>query len=83
MNFTLPVNRPQDTYVIGRNGVTQVQGLEILHGADDNVVLLTPMGKRGLLNAGFSIPIETMDKMCSEWLKNRDPKELKKSLKNP
>lgn len=82
MNFTLPVHRPKDTFVIGRNGVTEVQGLRIDHGIRDDVIF-TPIGKRGILRAGFSIPIETMDKLCSEWLKNRDPKALKKSLKNP
>lgn len=80
MNFVVPVHRPKDTFVVGRNGITQVQALEILHGSSD-VVILTPIGKRGLLNAGFSIPIETMDMMCSEWLKSRDPKALKQTLK--
>lgn len=80
MNYVVDINRPKDTYVIGRNGTWKAQGIEVLHSQQDTV-LLTPIGKRGVLNAGFAIPIETMDELCDKWLKNRDPQALRKMRK--
>lgn len=85
MNFTINVNRPKDTIVVGRNGYWQSHGLEVMHTSNETITL-TPVGKRGILRAGFSIPIEAMDELCDKWLKNRDPKALRKmrkAAKNP
>ena len=71
IQFSITVD-PTDTYVVGRNGVTKVQGLLIFDGiCCDNTVELRPIGKRGILNAGFSIPKDDMDRLCKTWLKER------------
>jgi len=70
IQFSITVD-PTDTYVVGRNGVTKLQGLDVMELGDRTTVSLNPIGKRGILNAGFSIPKDDMDRLCKTWLKER------------
>lgn len=67
--FDITVSNPHLTFTIGRNGCWRTQGVNVCGGS--TTVVLTPIGKRGLLRAGFSIPTEDMDRLCTTWLKER------------
>ena len=68
--FPITVSDPKDTFVIGRNGIWKVQGVEVM-SLPNETVELRPVGKNGILNAGFSLPIGDMDRLCTTWLKER------------
>lgn len=69
--FDVTVSDPSETYVIGRNGCWKTQGVSIQEQAHVNTVALCPIGKQGILRAGFSLPLEDMDRLCTTWLKER------------
>lgn len=74
MTFTIdiPKDKIDETFTIGRNGTWRVRGIEVLRGIfTSNCVTLTPIGKNGVLRAGFHIPLETMDQICETWQKYR------------
>jgi hypothetical protein len=80
MAFTIKVPNPKETYCVGRNGVFDVQAIEVLGCDGGKSVALTPIGKRGLLNAGFKIPKDVMLDICNRWLMNQILFDDKKKL---
>lgn len=66
----IPKDKIDNTFTIGRNGFWKTRGVEVM-GTHSNTVILTPIGKNGVLRAGFSIPVETMDQICETWRKYR------------
>ena len=76
--------RLEDTYVTGRNGTFLCRGIEVYASIVRNVATVTPIGKRGVINAGFQIPAESMDEICEKWIAMRQKftcEKFKKSQK--
>jgi hypothetical protein len=76
ISFSITVSDPKDTYTVGRNGYWKTQGVQVTKQPMFENVELSPIGKKGLLNAGFSIPIEDMDRLCLTWIKERGIKHV-------
>lgn len=66
--FEIPT---EGAVVIGRNGTFFVTAIGIC--AVGNMAAIEAVGKSGrTLNAGFyTVPVETMDKLCKNWLESR------------
>ena len=68
----IKVKIKSEGFVVGRNGVFDIQGLQIWRGSDDMLFFDFISKKTGkVLNAGGSITSEAMDELAFTWLKAR------------
>ena len=63
--FVVQMPNPKDTYTVGRNGVFDIHGMEVMNNPEG--IYFTPIGKSGrVLNSGFKIPLSALNEIIGK-----------------